>query len=221
MGYTKYTYNRDYFETIDSEEKAYWLGFIAADGNVATKMNSMRINLNEIDRDHLKKFKKSIEGNQPIKDSIREKNHSVYIDMNSNKVCRDLLKYGVTPRKSLTLDINFDLIPDNLIHHFIRGYFDGDGSINVYHRAPYYYDEWELSFISTEKVLLAFQKFIGVPHKLYRCGNNYRFCYKGKKDIEKAILYMYDNANVYLDRKYKKVQDFLKPSETTKERPTV
>lgn len=221
MGYTKYNYDRSYFEIINSEEKAYWLGFIAADGNVAKKMNSMRINLNEIDKKHLEKFRESIKGNQPIKDSIREKNHSVYIDMNSNKVCKDLFKYGITPKKSLTLDINFKLIPQKLIHHFIRGYFDGDGSINVYRRPPYYYDEWELSFISTKKVLLAFQEFIGISHKLYSCGNNYRFCYKSKKDIEKAILYMYDNANIYLDRKYEKIQEFLMPSETTKEHPNI
>lgn len=84
MGYIKYNYDRNYFETINSEEKAYWLGFIAADGNVAKKMNSMRINLNEIDRKHLEKFRESIKGNQPIKDSIREKNHSVYIMTSGN-----------------------------------------------------------------------------------------------------------------------------------------
>ncbi|MBQ5475411.1 MAG: hypothetical protein IIT65_12140 [Lachnospiraceae bacterium] len=141
------------------------------------------------------------------------------MDMNSKQMAEDLFQLGVTPNKSLTLDIKFDLIPKELIHHFIRGYFDGDGSINYYTRPPYWYDEWELSFISTEKVLLKIQEYLGISRKLFSCGKNYRFCYKSKKDIEKVLKYMYDGATIYLERKYEKVLDFLKPSETTKEQP--
>ena len=219
MGKALYEYNRDFFSTIDTEEKAYWLGFISADGNVSKTMKNMRINLNIKDKAHLEKFRESISGNQPIKESIREKNHSVYIDMNSKKICSDLQKYGVTPNKSLTLNVHFDLIPQQLIHHFIRGYFDGDGSINLYTRPPYFYEEWELSFISTEKMLLFFQKQFGISHKLYSCGKNYRFGYRSKKDIESAIHYMYDDATIFLDRKYEKALKFLTPPETTKRHP--
>ena len=135
------------------------------------------------------------------------------------KICEDLQKYGITPNKSLTLDVAFNLIPQALIHHFIRGYFDGDGSINLYTHPPYFYEEWELSFISTKKMLLFFQKEFGIFHKLYTCGNNYRFGYRSKKDIEKAIHYMYEDATIYLDRKYEKVLRFLTPPETTKRHP--
>lgn len=219
LGYILYTYDRDFFSNIDTEEKAYWLGFIAADGNVSKTMKNMRINLNIRDKEHLEKFRQSICGNQPIKENIRGKNYSVYIDMNSKKICEDLQKYGITPNKSLTLDVAFNLIPQALIHHFIRGYFDGDGSINLYTRPPYFYEEWELSFISTKKMLLFFQKEFGIFHKLYTCGNNYRFGYRSKKDIEKAIHYMYEDATIYLDRKYEKVLRFLTPPETTKRHP--
>lgn len=219
LGYILYTYDRDFFSNIDTEEKAYWLGFIAADGNISKTMKNMRINLNIRDKKHLEKFRQSIGGNQPIKENIREKNYSVYIDVNSKKICEDLQKYGITSNKSLTLDVVFNLIPQALIHHFIRGYFDGDGSINLYTRPPYFYEEWELSFISTEKMLLFFQKEFGIFHKLYTCGNNYRFGYRSKKDIEKVIHYMYKDATIYLDRKYEKVLRFLKPPETTKRHP--
>lgn len=73
MGYIKYNYNRRFFQNIDTEEKASWLGFIAADGNVASAMNTSRIELNIRDKDHLEKFRKSILGDMPIKESIREK----------------------------------------------------------------------------------------------------------------------------------------------------
>lgn len=219
MGYTKYSFDRNYFKEINTEEKAYWLGFIAADGCVSAKMNSIRVDLKSSDAEHLEKLRTSISGNQPI--AVAHRGASCYMDMNSKQMAEDLFQLGVTPNKSLTLDIKFDLIPEELIHHFIRGYFDGDGSINYYTRPPYWYDEWELSFISTEKVLLKIQEYLGISRKLFSCGKNYRFCYKSKKDIEKVLKYMYDGATIYLERKYEKVLDFLKPSETTKEQPQV
>ena len=217
MGYTKYTFSRDYFKEIDTEEKAYWLGFIAADGCIGTNRNTIRVDLKVADKNHLEKLRTSISGNQPIVEA--HGGASAYIDMNSKGMVEDLLQYGLTPNKSLTLNINFDLIPEPLIHHFIRGYFDGDGSINYYTRAPYWYDEWELSFVSTQAVLLKFQEYFNKPHKLFTCGKNFRFCYKSKQDIKEVLEYMYQDASIYLDRKYQKVLEFLKPSETTKKHP--
>lgn len=128
----------------------------------------------------------------------------------------DLYNIGATPKKSLTLDVDFSQIPKELIHHFVRGYFDGDCSINVYERAPYYYKGWELSFISTKIMLLHFQDFFGKPKKFFACGKNFRMCYKSKKDIEEVLEYMYHDATIYLERKYEKAMIFLMPPETTK-----
>ena len=105
-----YKYDKNFFEIIDTEEKAYWLGFIAADGNIREDLHKMRIELNIRDKKHLEKFRSAIHGNMPIKEWIRHKNHSCYIEVNSVKLCKDLLQYGVTPNKSLTLEILFDKI---------------------------------------------------------------------------------------------------------------
>lgn len=217
MGYTKYSYNRRFFEKVDTEDKAYWAGFIAADGNVASRMNNSRIELNIRDYHHLEKFRDALEGNMPIRESIRPNNHSCYIDVNSKDYCQDLVELGITPQKSLTLDVNFSKISDELIHHFIRGYFDGDGSLNYYTRPPYYYDEWELSFISTKKMLRFFQEQFGISHNLYSCGKNFRFCYKGQNDIQHCLDYMYNDATIYLDRKYEKYLDFINPQRLPKD----
>ena len=81
------------------------------------------------DKNHLFKLREDIQGDMPIKESVRANNHSCYVDLNSIDICKDLNKLGIIPNKSLSLDINFNLIPINLISHFIRGYFDGDGSL--------------------------------------------------------------------------------------------
>lgn len=99
-------------------------------------------------------------------------------------------------------------IPKEFRRHFIRGYFDGDGSLNNYKREGSNYLEWELSFISSEKFLKQILNEIGKERKLYSCGNNYRFSFKSKKDINEIIDYLYKDATICLDRKYEKVLEF-------------
>lgn len=205
-----YNYNKKFFNNIDTEEKAYWAGFIAADGNIRKDFLKMRIELNIQDYNHLEKFKQSIQGDNPIKELIRPKNHSCYIDINCKDLCLDLNKIGITPKKSLTLDINFNLIKEDLRHHFIRGYFDGDGSINNYTRNEHNYLEWELSFVSSKKFLEDILKEIKKERKLYSCGNNYRICFKAKKDIQEIIEYLYNDATIYMNRKRIKTIEFMK-----------
>lgn len=203
-----YKYNKQFFNNIDTEEKAYWAGFIAADGNIRKDFLKMRIELNIQDYSHLEKFRKSIEGNNPIRESIRLNNHSCYIDVNCKEFCLALNKLGITPKKSLTLKINFDLIPKELRRHFIRGYFDGDGSINNYQRENKNYLEWEISFISSEKFLTQILEELDKKRNFYSCGNNFRICFKAKEDIKDILNYLYKDATIYMDRKIEKAKEF-------------
>lgn len=203
-----YRYNKQFFNKIDNEEKAYWAGFIAADGNIRKDFLKMRIELNIQDYIHLEKFKKSIQGENPISKSIRPKNHSCYIDVNCKEFCLALNNLGITPKKSLTLNINFNLIPKELRNHFIRGYFDGDGSINKYFRKDSNYCEWEISFISSKKFLEQILEELNKKRNFYSCGNNFKICFKAKQDIEDIINYLYKDATIYMDRKYEKIKEF-------------
>ena len=202
-----YHFNKNYFDIIDNYNKAYWLGFIAADGNVRKDLLKIRIELNIKDKAHLEKFRQDIEGDMPIREWIRSNNHSCYIEVNCKKWGIELSKYGIVPNKSLILNINWELIPQDLQKYFIRGYFDGDGSLNLYDARGY--DEWELSFISTEKVLKDFQSFFNIPKKIYSCGNNFRYCYRDKNDIKQVLKLFYNDDYIYLDRKKELVDIFL------------
>lgn len=201
-----YSYNRNFFEEINTEEKAYWAGFIAADGNIRKDFHKMRIELNIQDKEHLEKFKKNIEGNMPIRENIRFNNHSCYIDLNSVKICKDLNKIGITPNKSLTLDVNLSMIKKECIHHFYRGYFDGDGSLC--YSAQDGKVRWQISFIGTEKFLTEMMNFYGIKHQLSTCGNNFRFNFSKFSDVKYITSILYQDANIYLDRKYKKFLEF-------------
>lgn len=143
---SKYVYNKDYFEKINTSEKAYWLGFLYADGCITRfykgevlKSMSLEITLKDADCEHLIKFKNALESNIPIQHRIiTGKYKADRIVVNCTKICNDLIKLGCTPTKSLTLEFpKKDIIPQDFIRDFIRGYFDGDGGVS-YTEGKYY-----------------------------------------------------------------------------------
>ena len=139
---TKKTCSRDFFNVIDTEEKAYWLGFIFADGYISySDKNAKRgqvatsyctgIKLKWSDREHLKKFNKSINGNYKVfkevchPDGFRKKTtEAAKILVYSQQMYNDLNEYF---GRDKTYSAKFPYIQDGLMRHFIRGYFDGDG----------------------------------------------------------------------------------------------
>lgn len=143
---SKYYYNKDYFKKIDTHGKAYWLGFLYADGCITRfykgeKLRSMslEITLQSQDKDHLIKFRDALNSNVPIKDKIvANKYKSNRIVINYTGMCRDLINLGCVPQKSLILKFpDEDIVPKKFLNDFIRGYFDGDGGVS-YTEGDYY-----------------------------------------------------------------------------------
>ena len=125
MLYNTYNFNKDYFQKIDTEDKAYFLGFIVADGCISEKSNSVQIIQKETYI--LEEFKKYIEFNGPVyKDEYRGIS---CITVNSSKTKKDLENLGITPNK--TMIVKYPNISEHLQNHFIRGVFDGDGCISL------------------------------------------------------------------------------------------
>ena len=128
-----YKHNYDFFENINTEEKAYWLGFMFTDGYIADYSHrygedKFGITLHSKDVSSLESFKKSIQATNPITDVSYNGRTLRRIIMSSQKTVDDLISHGCVKQKSLVLQPPIG-VPDELIHHFIRGFFDGDGSI--------------------------------------------------------------------------------------------
>lgn len=114
------------FETIDTEEKAYWLGFLYADGTISSKENKIELGLAEKDLTHIQKFRTFIGISNKI--CYRESSKSYRFSFRSYKCKQDLINKGCVPNKSLILTFpSASQVPIALLKHFIRGYFDGDG----------------------------------------------------------------------------------------------
>ena len=162
QGARKHKFNERYFENIDSEEKAYWLGFIAADGCVYKNKQSYRlqINLKGSDIDHLKKFQKAICSDYKITEKKvgKAQSNTCQLKINSTKMCNDLIKNNIIERKSIIFEP--PILNKNLMSHFIRGYFDGDGWITSYKRKDSNGYRNEVGIIGGKKALNYFIDFL-------------------------------------------------------------
>jgi len=199
-------YKADYrkFQYIDSPEKAYWLGFIAADGCVYERENnaSIIINLHRDDREHLEKFKRFMNSNVNIVDHIQTNNTLMSkITYNSKEMAHDLISKNITPRKSLTL------LPPNIEDKyslaFILGYFDGDGSIFKTSQ----YNNYGINIEGTAELLTWINNKLNISNKLERrdptsTTNNYYIRCGGTNKPYQIMKQLYDSANVHLERKY-------------------
>lgn len=190
----KYTLNEDYFK-VWSNNMAYILGFLIADGTVAREGQFVSIAQKE---DYiLENIKKEIGSNQPL---YQNKQTGVYIlNINSKIVKHDLINiHGVTPNKSNT--IKFPHVPDQYLSHFVRGYFDGDGYIN--------YKQYTVTFVGGSKSfmesLIEIFEVKGFNAQLKQQGQNYRVHVRGRKSIKlfSEWIYVKKTPGLYLERKY-------------------
>lgn len=118
----KYTFDYNYFENINTANKAYYLGWALTDGNVSS--TQYRIRLQTRDVDILEKFSKDIKSNYPIYN--RDKDRSREIVLSNFKIVEDLYNLGCKPHK--TFDVEIPNIDELYEWDFIKGIFDGDGS---------------------------------------------------------------------------------------------
>jgi hypothetical protein len=133
MANKKYTFDENYFTHIDSPEKAYWLGFLFADGYNTD--DEIVIELAKKDITHLVKFKKTIKATQLIstrskydKNQLNTKEFAS-IRISSREMCKILSIHGMIKNKTYTL--KYPDINSEYDRHFIRGFFDGDGCIFI------------------------------------------------------------------------------------------
>ena len=131
----KYKLNENFFDILN-EKSAYWLGFFYADGYVRMKdgkSGELKLKLKDTDKCHIEKFLKHIECDKPIKCGVDNKSKFCSVTVYSNLLVNKLFELGCFNNK--TQKIRLPNLESNLMNHFVRGYFDGDGSISKIGRA--------------------------------------------------------------------------------------
>jgi len=234
-----YNTNESYFENIDSEEKAYWLGFMTADGYVGYRKKglsqeeySVGLDLRLQDISHLKKFSNNITDREL---TVYEKTNKCRFIIYSKKMFEDLSKYNITPNKTFLINKIPDIRKDLKIH-FIRGYFDGDGSVwegkVKYKSRDGIIKETRTigtEFVGTLEFLKDIEIELGIKgnfkKEIRRESNTYYLKYYKLKRSKLFFDLCYNNSTVYMQRKYDKFISFFdystkKPTNETNSKKT-
>lgn len=205
----KYNYNDNIFENIDNEEKSYWLGFLYADGYVRKRKgigSELKLKLSIKDKEHLIKFKQFISSDINIPLVYEEnKNSKCYkISINSNKIVNDLINKGCINKKTRVIKFP-DFLDNELIPHFIRGYFDGDGSISFSNKQICLnFVSGSINFLKDLAKELANETNCKEAN-LVGSSNNFKYIqFSAKDDLYKLYDYLYKKSNFHMDRKFDK-----------------
>lgn len=206
--------NEDYFDCIDTEFKAYILGFICADGYVGTHDDfCFVLSDNHIENYNiLEHFKNELGINIDIQHRHSKDGYGNYTFKFSNAhIVDSLIKLGITHNKLETRH-NIPDISCELIRHFIRGLFDGDGSICKYWDNTDQRERIELSFLGNPNLVSQVAQLIEQKcntqifsyKNVRRIKNLYKISSRGLKNISLVRDYLYSESNYYLDYKHEK-----------------
>lgn len=207
-----------FFQEINNEASAYFLGLLISDGNVfkdnTGRQASISITLDLKDEYMLKKFKEVLQTNTSI---VYDGRGCGQIAVRSNIMAEDLAKYGVVPRKSYSTYL--PQISKEMMPHLIRGIFDGDGSIiakpnpnNDGHNRFLH----SISFCGTHQLMEDISNCIlenlGIKATVYdyKDRNLSELKIQSIHNIAKIGYWIYINATIFLNRKKDIFNDFLK-----------
>ena len=200
----------DFFSVIDSEEKAWLLGFLFTDGSVRKVGNScqIRLSIQLLDEEIIDKIKKWLEIDTKTKYDKREKKECCGIEIASQKMFEDLANYGIVPNKTYVINkLYLEKIPKQFQRAYIRGLFDGDGGISFTGNTNEVSCDFTSYFYETvEEFQLFIDKQIGKEkhNKIAKMTNKSRCAWRGRQQVIKILSWLYDDSSVYLKRKYDK-----------------
>ena len=213
---TKYKAVSTFFSTIDSEEKAYWLGFMYADGYVTgTKIIGCKLSIK--DENHLIKLRNTLSPTKPLyydetSQGFGNNTKSVALIITNISLFNDLVNKGCIQNKSKLLTFpSKSIVPKELIHHFIRGYFDGDGSVTAGINLKGH-KRILMGIVGTQSFLSEVRKTLSLEDTKYLYKYNNKDIHElkiGGTNVVKTIYnFLYRDATVFLERKYIKFKEY-------------
>lgn len=210
----KYKLKEDIFDCIDSDEKAYWLGWYMTDGYNHQSKCCVALRLQEEDKEILEKLKTFLETDAPIYTFKRGERKYVELNICSPHFSDSLAKLGVVQCKVHNKSIpNID---DKFIRSFLRGYFDGDGCVSIIPRKDRGADSktYQVTFTGNKEPIAFIEnklrEELGLNvRKINPQHKSYNIHYSGKIICTKILNWLYKDATVYLQRKYNKYKNIV------------
>lgn len=204
-----YSLDATTFQTIDTEAKAYWLGFLFADGSVSKR--TVTLALSHKDRSHVEAFRDFMKSEAPVKDVMRLVNTlTSIVQITDRDLAADLVKLGISVGRPLPTT-SLIATPPELQHHWIRGFFDGDGSAGQGRpRMSFCCPHTELLHLIRDMIAAWARHPFGsiLPHSH---GVVWYLTYSGINSCRDTANYLYRDATFCLQRKYDRTRKWFEP----------
>lgn len=209
--YKKYQINEKFFDSIDSEIKAYFLGLLFADGYNEEVRGNIRLALQEKDCKILESLRTYIYPNNDKPLGRCKKlncNDLLYLEICNKHMSGKLSQLGMV--KAKTFKLKFPNIKEKLYSHFIRGYIDGDGCISWFMCNGKHF-KCQLRMLGTKDFCESVQDIVNINCKttgsVRKRGNIFELAYTSRNQVIKVCDYLYKNSNIFLNRKLNKFQE--------------
>lgn len=206
----RHTLNEYYFDFIDTEDKAYFLGLLYSDGSM--EENQFYIKLTDLDV--LQRLKEVLNTSVPIRTVYHENKNwktTYVLTISSKYMCRKLSELGCIKNKSRA--IRLPNIKEELIRHFIRGFFDGDGCLYLHDKI--YHCVLDIAsaskqFLEDIRPIMALN---GKTNGYLGKEKNHEVWHLhfGGHQVFSILEWLYKDATIYMQRKYNKYK-LLSPS---------
>lgn len=208
--YRKHHYTEN-FSKIDTPEKAYWLGFLYADGYINTGKGEVTLMLSIKDEDSINQFLNFMGDGRKYYRNIKGY-EQVGVSIYSKEISENLSKHGCFNNKAKKIE--YPKIKPELNKHFIRGYFDGDGSFYYRNKdktlATFSIISASKPFLINLKEILVLESNIdNININMSSRKDYFGFYVNKKKDLKLIFEYLYDNEYSNLKRKKSLFQEFL------------
>lgn len=209
----QYTLDETYFDNISNEYAAYFLGLLYADGCNSLDRRRIEIALQEGDHDILEKFNIALNHNKKLvfHDAKGVHKNHYRLTIGSKYMAYKLNELGCVPAKSLKLTFPEWLTDDDLIRHFIRGYFDGDGSLYCSIKKNKKTPTFGWSIVSTKlfchSVSKILEEKLGVHFYMHASSSNgitHSLRSGGNLQVHKIMTWLYRDASIFIIRKHDK-----------------
>lgn len=210
-----YHVNEHFFDKVDSEVVAYVLGWFYSDGCV-DKNGKLRIQVQKEDEAILYQIKDLMEYEGPLYEVPPPKKYphrkaQVSLTINRKSLAYKLISLGCVPNKSCVITLpSFEIVSEHLFHHFIRGVFDGDGSVSI--KSGKYLN---ISITSCENFIQPLRQYLRTKLQIdtkhyyrYEHTNTLQMMITTTADAVKFLEWIYQDANFYLERKFLKYQEW-------------
>lgn len=234
----KYELDENYFDRIDSQNKAYIFGLFLADGcnhlyDADGKSHfHLSLSLQASDKELLERVNHELNNTRPLEKRTRPKKDSYVqgklikanqvkdsfqIHIYSKHMCEILAKHGMVQNKSLVLEFP-NCIPNNLLSHFIRGYFDGNGSLYSFYDKQNEKQRVGIKIVSTNSFCFSVKRIIaemlGINMSVCVCNPNNNTITStvsslSRKNVEQIMNWLYKDANLFMKRKHQKYKELF------------